>query len=88
MGLPSERIGKDLAREVRADVEAGATVDVHLADQLVVFAALAGGTSRLVVRELSSHARTAIDVVGTFVPLEVDVVEEEGRTTLTLGPSG
>ncbi|NIP34352.1 MAG: RNA 3'-phosphate cyclase, partial [Thermoplasmata archaeon] len=35
-GLPSERIGEEMAREVRADIEAGATADVHLLDQLVV----------------------------------------------------
>jgi RNA 3'-phosphate cyclase len=87
-GLPSERIGEELAREVRADLEAGATVDVHLADQLVVFTALAQGKSRLVVRELSSHARTAIDVVDTFVPLTVEEDEETGTTNLSLGPSG
>ena len=87
-GLPSERIGEELAREVRADLEAGANVDVHLADQLVAFAAMAGGTTRLVVRELSSHARTAIDVVGAFVPLEVEEAEGEGVSTLSLGPSG
>jgi RNA 3'-phosphate cyclase len=65
-GLPSERIGEELAREVRADVEAGATADVHLLDQLVVHSHLAKPGSKQLAREVSEHARTAMEVVSQF----------------------
>ncbi|MCK5252430.1 MAG: hypothetical protein KAQ96_05750, partial [Thermoplasmata archaeon] len=65
-GLPSERIGEELAREVRADVEAGATADVHLLDQLVVHSHLAKPGSKQLAREVSKHARTAMEVVSLF----------------------
>jgi RNA 3'-terminal phosphate cyclase (ATP) len=65
-GLPSERIGEELAREVRADVEAGATADVHLLDQLVVHSHLAREGSSQLAREVSDHARTAMEVASRF----------------------
>jgi RNA 3'-terminal phosphate cyclase (ATP) len=65
-GLPSERIGEEMAREVRADIEAGATADVHLLDQLVVHSHLAREGSRQTAREVSQHARTAMEVAALF----------------------
>jgi len=77
-GLPSEEIGAALANELRSDLAAGATVDVHLLDQLVPYAALARGRSVMRVREVSSHARTALDISSLFVPLDVAVAGEGG----------
>jgi len=65
-GLPSERIGEEMAREVRADIEAGATADLHLLDQLVVHSHLAKPGSKQKAREVSEHARTAMEVVSLF----------------------
>ncbi len=65
-GLPSERIGEEMAREVRADIEAGATADVHLLDQLVVHSHLAREGSRQMARDVSDHARTAMEVASLF----------------------
>lgn len=65
-GLPSERIGEEMAREVRADIDAGATADVHLLDQLVVHSHLARAGSKQLAREVSEHARTAMEIAGLF----------------------
>ncbi len=65
-GLPSERIGEELARELKADIEEGATVDVHLLDQSVVHSHLAAPGSRQLAREVSEHARTAMEVTSAF----------------------
>lgn len=65
-GLPSERIGEEMARELRADIEAGATADVHLLDQLVVHSHLARPGSSQVAREVSEHARTAMAIAARF----------------------
>ncbi len=86
IGLPSEEIGATLSREVAADLDAGATVDVHLLDQLVPYAAMARGTSVLRAREVTPHAATALDVVAAFVPLRVDRGESDGTVTLTVTP--
>ena len=85
-GLPSEEIGATLAGELRSDLAAGATVDAHLLDQLVPYAALAGGRSVMRAREVSAHARTALDVASLFLPLDVAVADEGGARVVTVGP--
>jgi RNA 3'-phosphate cyclase len=65
-GLSSERIGEEMALEVMADIEAGATADIHLLDQLVVHSHLAKDGSKQMAREVSLHARTAMEVVSLF----------------------
>jgi RNA 3'-phosphate cyclase len=85
-GLPSEEIGATLAGELRSDLAAGATADVHMLDQLVPYAALARGRSVMRARDVSPHARTALDVASLFVPLSVAVAEEGGSRVVTVGP--
>lgn len=65
-GLPAERIGEELAREVKADIEAGSTADLHLFDQLVVHSHLARPGSKQLARKVSDHARTAMEVASRF----------------------
>jgi len=68
-GQPPEAAGAAAAAELAALIASGACVDEHLADQLIVFAALAEGTSRLLARApLSLHARTAIAVARQLLP--------------------
>ena len=83
-GLPSEKIGQDLARELVADIEAGATVDGHLADQLVVHAALARGPSSLRSRRVTKHTETALGTAREFVPLGVREDANEGTVYLEI----
>jgi RNA 3'-terminal phosphate cyclase (ATP) len=51
----SEAIGRFVARRLVGDIAAGATVDQHLADQLVLFAALAGGESTYIIPRQTEH---------------------------------
>jgi RNA 3'-terminal phosphate cyclase (ATP) len=48
-GRPSEAIAEKVAHMLLADLGSGATVDRHLADQLVLSAALADGTSEYII---------------------------------------
>jgi RNA 3'-terminal phosphate cyclase (ATP) len=65
-GRTSEAIGKFVARTFLADLRTGATVDRHLADQLVLFAALAHGRSTYTVPEVTDHVRSNLWLVGQF----------------------
>lgn len=78
-GVRAERLGQAAAAELAADLDCGATLDMHAADQMLVFLALAQGESRLRVRELSSHARTAIWLLERFAAARF-AVEADGRT--------
>jgi RNA 3'-terminal phosphate cyclase (ATP) len=62
----SEAIGRFVAEALLADLATGATVDRHLADQLVLFAALAGGTSRYRVPLRTEHLASNLWVVSLF----------------------
>lgn len=62
-GVSSETVGEAAADALVAQLETGACVDEHLADQLVIFMALAEGESRVLAPyPLSLHAQTAMAV--------------------------
>lgn len=62
----SEAIGRFVATSLLADLTAGGTVDRHTADQLVLFAALAAGTTRYVAPALTEHLRTNLWLAEAF----------------------
>jgi RNA 3'-terminal phosphate cyclase (ATP) len=75
-GLPAEKVGRRAAEELIIELRSAATVDVHLADQLIPYLALAGGS--YTVREISPHARTNIWTVGHFMDAKIEIKEENG----------
>jgi RNA 3'-terminal phosphate cyclase (ATP) len=63
---PAEAIGRWVARMLLADLDSGATVDRHLADQLIIFAALAAGTSTVRLPRVTDHVQTNCWLVETI----------------------
>lgn len=59
-GVPAERLGQLAGQALAQDLRCGATLDVHAADQLLVFMALADGESAFRAARVSSHASTAM----------------------------
>jgi len=70
-GVPAERLGLAAAESLRLDLESGAALDIHAADQLLVYAALAHGESRFSVRELTPHAHTVMWLIDQFLPVRL-----------------
>jgi len=85
-GIPAERIALNAAEALRAELLAGAAVDVHAADQLLIYCALAEGPSSFVVRTPSSHARTTLWLLGQFLPLRVNEEPADACIRLELAP--
>ncbi|MBN1244816.1 RNA 3'-terminal phosphate cyclase [Candidatus Bathyarchaeota archaeon] len=56
----SEAVGIKAAEKLHAELAVKPTVDVHLADMLVPYMALAEGTSSLLTREISDHLETNV----------------------------
>jgi RNA 3'-terminal phosphate cyclase (ATP) len=80
-GRSSEQIGRFVATTFLEDVHSGATVDRHLADQLVLFCALARGTSSYVVPRASTHLESNLWIVAQFgarVAVDARRVEIQG----------
>ncbi|MCZ7525630.1 MAG: RNA 3'-terminal phosphate cyclase [Acidimicrobiia bacterium] len=69
-GRPAERIGREVATRLLEDLGRGATVDRFAADQLVPFAAIAAGETRLRVPVVTEHLTTACWLAGAFLPVE------------------
>jgi RNA 3'-terminal phosphate cyclase (ATP) len=76
-GLPAERVGKAAADEIIPELRAGTSVDIHLADQLIPYMALAGNSS-YTVREVSLHAATNIWVTEQFLDVKFRIEEKKG----------
>jgi RNA 3'-terminal phosphate cyclase (ATP) len=81
-GKPMERVADDAADEFHAWWDSGAAVDEHLADQLVLPAALAGGESRWHVHRVTEHLRTVLWLVAQFLQVESAIEERSDGTAL------
>ncbi len=66
-GVPAERVAQRALAEMERYLAADVPVGEHLADQLLVYLALAGGAFRTM--PLSSHARTNAALIERFLPV-------------------
>jgi RNA 3'-phosphate cyclase len=56
----SEAVGREVAKKLMKELAARPTVDVHLADMLIPYMALAEGTSTFLTRKVSDHLETNV----------------------------
>lgn len=81
-GKPAEAVGRDAVEQFGTFEGTGGAVDRHMADQLLVFLAVAGG--EIAVPTVTDHVRTSVDLLDAFgyeVAIEDD--ETEGRAVLS-----
>jgi RNA 3'-terminal phosphate cyclase (ATP) len=62
-GRSSEEIGRYVARHLLEDLGTGATVDRYLADQLIIYAALASGATEYIIPHLTEHVEANLWLV-------------------------
>ena len=74
-GTSAEMVAETVAREAREYLDAGVPVGRHLADQLLLPMALAGGGSFRTL-EPTGHTRTNAEVVSRFLGVRVSETEE------------
>ncbi|OAQ52380.1 ribosomal subunit interface protein [Natrinema mahii] len=77
-GKPAERVGEDAANAANRFLAGAAPVDRHMADQLLVFLALAGG--RLRIPAVTDHVETRCELLEAF-GAEIDR-EGDGETAV------
>lgn len=85
-GVPAERIAGTAAQALREEISAGATLDIHASDQILIYCALAQGPSSFLARTLSSHAQTTLWLLRQFFPLRVDTRPVSACTRLDIEP--
>jgi RNA 3'-terminal phosphate cyclase (ATP) len=83
MGVSAEKVGTDAASQVSAYIASEAAVSEHLADQLLLPMALAGGGS-FTTASISSHTRTNMDVISKFLPVSFSVEERPNCVLIKL----
>lgn len=86
-GVSAETLGEAVGEELATDIAAGAALDTHAADQMLVYLALVGSGS-FSTRSISLHAHTAMWLIEQFLPVTFEVVESEGLAYVTVKPCG
>ncbi|NHZ66374.1 RNA 3'-terminal phosphate cyclase [Massilia genomosp. 1] len=79
----AETVAKDAMHEARRYIASQAAVGEHLADQLMLPMALAGGGG-FTADVISRHAITNAEVIGRFLPVSIMLEEGEQRSTCTV----
>jgi RNA 3'-terminal phosphate cyclase (ATP) len=85
-GMPAERVGESSAQALQLEMRSRATLDLHAADQLLPYLALAEGPSSFIVREMSGHLRTQIDLVERFLPVKVSLTSLDVGQRVEVSP--
>jgi RNA 3'-terminal phosphate cyclase (ATP)/RNA 3'-terminal phosphate cyclase (GTP) len=87
-GVPAEHIAASAAEALKEELVAGATLDIHASDQLLIYMARADGPSQFLVRRLSSHAETTLWLLQQFLPLRVTTAAAGNLVRVDIEPRG
>ena len=86
-GVPAERIAETASEALRAELETGATLDLHASDQVLLYCALARGASVFLARAWSSHAQTTAWLIEQFLPVRIRASAQGALTRVAVGPA-
>jgi len=75
---PSEDVGKEAAEALFEELRSGATVDLHLADMLVPYMALAEGGSVYLARSMTEHLDTNVWLAEEILGAKFEVRKARG----------
>lgn len=82
VGRTSEEIGKNVARNLLEDLDSGATVDRFTADQIIIYASLAGGESEYIIPRITDHIESNLwlvkDILGAEISIEGHCLKIKG----------
>lgn len=83
--IPADRVAETAVAELRAFVDNGASVDQHLADQLLLPLALAHGTSSFTTHQLTQHTLTNAALLQQWLDVAISIkgnLNEPGEITV------
>ena len=75
LGKTSEIVGREVAKEFLKEIESKATMDIHLADILVPYMALAEGDSVYLTRLVTEHLETNIWLVQKMLNVKFKITK-------------
>lgn len=78
LGRAAESVAAEAAKEARYYLASHAVAGEHLADQLLLPFALAGGGA-FTAQKVNRHAITNMDVIASFLPVGFEIAQEKGH---------
>ena len=81
-GKSAEEVGGEAGEQAAAFLSGRASVDRHLADQLLLYAAIAGGRTCYVTDEVTEHLRTNAWVIAQFIDAGITIDEATGTVSV------
>jgi len=81
-GKPAEDVGREAGAAAARFIDGPASVDRHLADQILLYAAIAAGQTQFVTDEVTEHLRTNAWVISQFLDSEIAIDEATGVVTV------
>ena len=78
LGRKAEAVAHEACGQLLGEIEGGAAVDLHLADQLLIYAALAEGKTSLSSSTFTDHAKTNAEILRRMSARNI-MLAEEGR---------
>lgn len=85
---PAKQAGIDVANDLLKIMESGSTMDVHTADQLLPYMAMADGDSAFSVSRISRHLLSQMDTLETFLDVKFGVERREDLYHISVTPGG
>lgn len=85
-GVPAESVGRDAGQMAATFLDGDASVDRHLADQLLIYATVASEESCYRTEKVTGHLRTNASTIRQF--LEIDIDADEANGTVSIGGAG
>jgi RNA 3'-terminal phosphate cyclase (ATP) len=85
-GVAAERVADDAVREAREYLVSQAVAGEHLADQLLLPMALAGGGS-FTATKLSRHSKTNAEIISKFLPVRFEMKEVKDCWSVRVVPA-
>ena len=74
----SERVAREAARGLLEEIDARATVDIHMADMLIPYVALAKGKSIYLARMITDHMESNMWLANEILGVEFSVEKTNG----------
>ena len=78
-GRPAEEVAGSTVRQFLEFMNSSSAIDEHLADQLIIYMALAQGPSSFITSRITQHLLTCIWVVEQFLPVKFQIDGAEGE---------
>lgn len=81
-GIRAEKVGEQGAEDLLKSLRSLSSLDKYMADQILVFMALAEGKSHIRVEKITDHVRTNIHVIEQMLPVMFEI--NEGKRKISV----